>query len=174
MYYIKYLVFIITFFLLQNSILHAEKIVYLNIEKIMKTSKAGKSIIKRINQTNEENLKKFKKIEEDLKNDEQDLIAKKNILSEEEFKKKFDLLKKKINDYKILRQNSIQDITTKRRNASSEFFKKINPILGKYAADNDISFILQKKNIIMGKTELDITDDVLKIIDKEVSKIKFE
>jgi len=174
MYYIKYLVFIITFFLLQNSILHAEKIVYLNMEKIMKTSKAGKSIIKKINQTNEANLKKFKKIEEDLKNDEQDLIAKKNILSEEEFKKKFDLLKKKINDYRVLRQNSIQDITTKRRNASSEFFKKINPILGKYATENDISFILQKKNIIMGKTELDITDDVLKIIDKEVSKIKFE
>jgi len=174
MYYIKYLILIIAFVLLQNSNLLAEKIVYLNIEKIMKTSKAGKSIIKKINQTNEANLKKFKKIEEDLKNDEQDLIAKKNILSEEEFKKKFDLLKKKINDYRILRQNSIQDITTKRRNASSEFFKKINPILGKYATENDISFILQKKNIIMGKTELDITDDVLKIIDKEVSKIKFE
>ena len=173
MYYIKYLAFIICFFFIQSSYLFAEKIVYLNIEKIMKTSKAGKSIIDKINQTNEENLKKFKKIEEDLKNDEQDLIAKKNILSEEEFKKKFDLLKKKINDYKILRQNSIQDITTKRRNASSEFFKKINPILGKYAADNNISFILQKKNIIMGKTELDITDDVLTIIDKEVSKIKF-
>ncbi len=174
MYYIKYLVLVIAFVLLQNSNLLAEKIVYLNIEKIMKTSKAGKSIIKKINQTNEANLKKFKKIEEDLKNDEQDLIAKKNILSEEEFKKKFDLLKKKINDYRVLRQNSIQDITTKRRNASSEFFKKINPILGKYATENDISFILQKKNIIMGKTELDITDGVLKIIDKEVSKIKFE
>ena len=140
----------------------------------MKTSKAGKSIIKKINETNEENLKRFKKIEEDLKNDEQDLIAKKNILSEDEFKKKFDLLKKKINDYKVLRQNSIQEITTKRRNASSQFFKKINPILGKYATDNEINFILQKKNIIMGKTELDITDDILKIIDKEVSKIKFE
>mgnify|MGYP001372631436 FL=1 len=174
MYYIKYLVLVIIFILLQNSNLFAEKIVYLNIEKIMKTSKAGKSIIKKINQTNEDNLKKLKKIEENLKNDEQDLISKKNILNEEEFKKKFDLLKKKINDYKILRQNSIQDITSKRRKASSEFFKKINPILGKYATENDISFILQKKNIIMGKTELDITDDVLKIIDKEVSKIKFE
>ena len=174
MYYIKYLVLVIIFILLQNSNLFAEKIVYLNIEKIMKQSKAGKSIIKKINQTNEDNLKKFKKIEENLKNDEQDLISKKNILNEEEFKKKFDLLKKKINDYKILRQNSIQDITSKRRKASSEFFKKINPILGKYATENDISFILQKKNIIMGKTELDITDDVLKIIDKEVSKIKFE
>ena len=105
MYYIKYLTFIVVFFLLQNSNLLAEKIVYLNIEKIMKTSKAGNSIIKKINETNEVNLKKFKKIEENLKKDEQDLIAKKNILNEEEFKKKFDLLKKKINDYKILRQN---------------------------------------------------------------------
>ena len=174
MNYIKYLTFIIFFFFLQNPHSLAEKIVYLNMEIIMKTSKVGKSIIKKINETNEKNLSKFKKIEEDLKNDEQDLITKKNILSEEEFKKKFDLLKKKINDYRILRQNSIQDITTKRRKASSEFFKKINPILGKYATENDISFILQKKNIIMGKTELDITDDVLKIIDKEVSKIKFE
>ena len=40
--------------------------------------------------------------------------------------------------------------------------------------DNEISFILQKKNIIMGKTELDITDDILKIVDNEISKINFE
>ena len=51
MYYIKYLTFIIAFFLLQNSSLLAEKIVYLNMEKIMKTSKAGKSIILKINET---------------------------------------------------------------------------------------------------------------------------
>tara|TARA_B100000965_G_scaffold327117_1_gene289806 strand:+ start:2344 stop:2868 length:525 start_codon:yes stop_codon:yes gene_type:complete len=174
MYYIKFLTILIFFFILQSTNLFAEKIVYLNIEKIMKESKAGKSIINEINETNKKNLKKFKKIEEELKNDEQDLIAKKNILNEEEFKKKFNLLKKKIDDYKSLRQGSIQDITIKRRNASAEFFKKINPILGKYASDNDISFILQKKNIIMGKTELDITDDILKIVDNEVSKIKFE
>ena len=77
MQYLKYLTIIISLYLLQSSNLLAEKIVYLNIEKIMKTSKAGQSIIKKINETNQKNLKKFKKIEEDLKNDEQDLIAKK-------------------------------------------------------------------------------------------------
>ena len=51
MYYIKYLAIIIAFLLLQSPKLLAEKIVYLNIEKIMKTSKAGKSIIKKINET---------------------------------------------------------------------------------------------------------------------------
>tara|TARA_B100000686_G_C16453788_1_gene793488 strand:- start:251 stop:775 length:525 start_codon:yes stop_codon:yes gene_type:complete len=174
MFNIKYFIIIVFILIFQSATALAEKIVYLNIEKIMKTSKAGKSIIEKINKKNAENLEKFKKIEEELKKNEKDLISKKNILSEEEFAKKFNELKKKINDYRMSRQNTIDDITNKRIKASTEFFKKINPILGKYASENNISFILRKKNIIMGKTNLDITDDVLKIIDKEVSKINFE
>jgi len=174
MLYIKYLIIIVILLLNQNTNAYADKIVYLNMEKIMKQSKAGKFIIEKINKSNETNLKKFSKIEEDLKKEEVDLIKKKNVLSAEEFQKKFNSLKKKINDYRTLRQSIIQDITKKRLNASQQFFSKINPILTEYASKNDISFIFQKKNIIMGKTELDITDDILKIVDKEVSKIKFD
>ncbi len=65
MYYIKSLSFFFIFFILLSSDLFAEKVVYLNIEKIMKTSKAGKALINKINETNQKNLKKFKKIEED-------------------------------------------------------------------------------------------------------------
>ena len=32
----------------------------------------------------------------------------------------------------------------------------------------------QKKNIIMGKKELDITLDILKIVDEKIKKIKFD
>ena len=32
--------------------------------------------------------------------------------------------------------------------------------------------IIQKKNIIMGKTDLDITDVILKIVDKKINKLK--
>ena len=96
MYHIKYLIFFIIFFSLQISSSLAEKIVYIDIEKIMKESKAGKSIIEKINKTNEKNIKEFKKIEENLKKDEKDLIGKKNVLSEEEFEKKFNSLKKKL------------------------------------------------------------------------------
>ena len=67
MHHIKYLIFFIIFFSLQISSSLAEKIVYIDIEKIMKESKAGKSIIEKINKTNEKNIKEFKKIEENLK-----------------------------------------------------------------------------------------------------------
>ena len=85
-----------------------------------------------------------------------------------------DNLKKKISEYRSKRQNIIQESTKKRVQASAEFSQKIKPILGDYAAKNNISIIVQKKNIIMGKKELDITDDVLKIVDEKITKIKFD
>ena len=152
----------------------AEQIVYINMEKIMKESKAGKQIINQISKANEKNINKFKEIEEDLKNQEQGLISKKNVISETEFQKKLDGLKKEISEYRSKRQNIIQETTKKRLQASAQFSNQIKPILGDYAAENNISIIVQKKNIIMGKKELDITSDILKIVDEKISKIKFD
>ena len=170
----KLLIFIFLLLLFNISKINAEQIVYINMEKIMKQSKAGKHIIDEISKTNEKNINKFKKIEEDLKKQEQDLISKKNVISQNEFQTKLDNLKKKISEYRSKRQNIIQESTKKRVQASAEFSQKIKPILGDYAAKNNISIIVQKKNIIMGKKELDITDDVLKIVDEKITKIKFD
>ena len=57
---------------------------------------------------------------------------------------------------------------------TNKLLKQINPILVKFSEDNSISFILQKKDLIIGKTEFDITDKVIKIVNKEVSKFKIE
>ncbi len=171
---LKLLTIIFFIFIFNISEIYAEKIVYINMEKIMKQSKAGKQIIDKISKSNEKNLSRFKKIEEDLKNQEQDLISKKNVISENEFQTKLENLKKKISEYRAKRQNTIQESTKKRVQASAEFSQKIKPILGDYAAENNISIIVQKKNIIMGKKELDITADILKIVDEKIAKIKFD
>ena len=170
----KLIIFLFILLLFNISKINAEQIVYINMEKIMKQSKAGKHIIDKISKSNEKNINKFKKIEEDLKKQEQDLISKKNVMSQNEFQTKLDDLKKKISEYRSKRQNIIQESTKKRVQASAEFSQKIKPILGDYAAKNNISIIVQKKNIIMGKKELDITDDVLKIVDEKITKIKFD
>ena len=172
----KYKLLLIIFLLsiLSYEKTNAEQIVYINMEKIMKASKAGKQIIEKIAKSNEMNVSKFKKIEEDLIKQEQDLVSKKNVLSENEFKTKLENLKKKISEYRTKRQNVIQESTKKRVQASAEFSQKIKPILGDYAAENNISIIVQKKNIIMGKKELDITADILKIVDEKIAKIKFD
>ena len=166
------IIFSIFITLLFHTNVKAVTLVYIDMDKIMQKSKAGKSVVENINKTNESNIKKFKKIEEEIRSEEKDLIAKKNVLSEEEFSKGLTSLRKKIEDYREVRQKAIDEITKKRINASADFAQKIKPILGNYAKEKNIDMVVQKKNIIMGKSELDITDEILKIVDKEISKLK--
>ncbi len=168
--FLPIIIILLTFINFSNVL--AETIVYINMDKIMQVSKAGKSVIDKLNKTNEANIKKFKKIENELKKDENDLIAKRNVLDKDEFEKKLSSLRSKINDYRIERQKAIDDVTKKRISASADFAQKIKPILAEYAKENSIDMVIQKKNIIMGKSELDITNDILKIVDSKISKLE--
>ena len=107
-----------------------------------------------------------------INTDNLSLITKKNVISTEEFNKKLEALSKEINNYRTLRQEAIDVSTKSRLNASADFAEKIKPILAEYAAEKNIDMIIQKKNIIMGKTDLDITDEILKIVDKKINKLK--
>ena len=170
----KYLLsfILILFFSVNISLAFAEKIVYIDMDKIMQISKAGKNAISKINDQKKKDVSKFQKIEKELKSREQDLITKKNVISAEEFNKKLETLTKEINNYRTLRQEAIDLSTKSRLNASADFAEKIKPILADYASENNIDMIIQKKNIIMGKTDLDITDVILKIVDKKINKLK--
>ena len=154
------------------SLAFAEKIVYIDMDKIMQISKAGKNAISKINDQKKKDVSKFQKIEKELKSREEDLITKKNVISADEFNKKLENLSKEINNYRTLRQQAIDLSTKSRLNASADFAEKIKPILADYASENNIDMIIQKKNIIMGKTDLDITNEILKIVDKKINKLK--
>ncbi len=68
----------------------------------------------------------------------------------------------------------INDIQQKRIKYLSIFAKKINPILSDYSKKNSISMIIDKKNIVVGKGDLDITSEILKIVDNEITKIEIK
>ena len=163
---------IILFFSMYIRLAYAEKIVYIDMDRIMQISKAGKNAISKINDQKKKDVSKFQKIEKELKSKEEDLITKKNVISAEEFNKKLENLSKEINNYRTLRQEAIDLSTKSRLNASADFAEKIKPILADYASENNIDMIIQKKNIIMGKTDLDITNEILKIVDKKINKLK--
>ena len=55
--------------------------------------------------------------------------------------------------------------------ARGEFYNYLTPILESYAKENSISIILKKENILIGKTNLDISQNILEIFKKKVKKI---
>ena len=162
------------FFLIIFTFSYAEeqKIVYLNVDKIMQQSIAGKSIKKQLENIYNKNLEKFKKSDEILKNKEKKLIAQKNILSQEDFQKELSSLRKEIINFQKEQVKARDDINKLRIGATNKLISQLSPILQEYAKKNSVSLILQKKNIVMGKKEIEITDEILEITNKEIKNIK--
>jgi outer membrane protein len=152
---------------------HGEiKIAYFDLDFVMLKSKAGISISKQISNIKKNNIAKLNKTEKDLNAKDKKLISQKNILSKEDFAKQVKNLRKEALEYQNLRQKLIKDSNDQLIKAKSEFVIKLQPILTKYSQNNDLSLILQKKMVVIGKTELDITKDILELANKEIKEIK--
>ena len=74
----KRLISILLFIFVSNPVFSSEKIVYLDVEKIMQESIAGKSIISQLKKKREISISKFKKKEKDIVDKEKKLISQKN------------------------------------------------------------------------------------------------
>ncbi len=142
------------------------------MDLLISKSLAGKSINNQIKSQNKNNLEKFKKIESDIKNEDEDISNKKNILSEDEYKKLVSQLNKKIKNYRVMVSENVDKNNKLKISATKKLIKKLNPILSDYSEKNSISIILQKRDIIIGKNSLNITDDIIKILDENVKEIK--
>ena len=170
----KYLVkiFVVTFLLLIYTHASAEqKVAYLDMKFILNKSNAGKGAQDFLQKSFKENQKTFLDEENALKKEESDLLAQKTILTKEEYQKKSDNLRKKVIDYQSQRRTSLEKITTQRAEARQKLLKKLDPIMKTYIEENDISLIIDRKNVLMGNTNLDITNTIVEKLNKELPSL---
>ena len=168
------LLLIFFIFFSKISLSHEKSIVYIDLNKIMSNSIAGKSITSQLENNHKKNILKFKNIEEELKKEEAEIISQKNVITKEEFEKKIIDLRDKANKFRKERNDNINNLNNQRLEATSKMITLVRPILSEFSDKNSISLIIDKKNIIIGKTLLDITDDILKIIDEKIGKIQLD
>jgi len=172
----KTLKILILFFIIVNinSVKANEGIFYIDMDFIMNNSLAGKSITDQLKKINKSNLDSFKKTEKNLKLEESKIFAQKNVLEENEYEKKVNLFMKKVSNFKSLRNKKNSELTQKRIEAQNLLINALTPVLANYSKENSISIIIRKKNIIIGKSELDITKIVQKLIDKKLQNINIK
>ena len=144
------------------------------MDKVISTSKSGISILKQLNDLKNKNSKFLKEEEKKFKEKEVKLISQKNILSKTDFKNKVDELKSEITNYNTNRNKMIEDFNKLKVDNTNNLLRLINPILIDFSNDKEISIILQKKDLVVAKTELDITDEIIKIINTEVKEFKIK
>ena len=171
----KYIVkiIVITYLIFGTTNAFAEdKVVYIDMNKILTDSKVGIFVEKELTKSHEAKLDNFNKTEEELKKEEIDLISKRNVMAREEFDKNVKILNEKAQEYQAQRRQWFDDISQKRNKARTEVLKSLDPIMTDYFEKNNISLILYKRNIAIGISELDVTDKIIDELNKKLPSIK--
>ena len=165
--------FIFIFFWNINLSYANENIFYIDINYILENSIVGKSINTQIKKIQNKKNENFKIEEKKLIEKEKKLISQKNILDEKQFKIELDKHKKNLSDYRNQKKAFIDNLNKKKTDYLKIVLNSLNPIISKYVEENEISLVLQKKNIIVAKKELDITIKILELLDNKLKKIEF-
>ena len=166
-------VFVFFYFLFLTSNIYANEISFINLNKIMNESIVGQYINNKIKIEKNKILEEFKNTEKTLKDNENKILSQKNLLKIEEYNKKVANLKNDVANYNSQRKKILSQFKIKHNKVSQEVISQINIILTEYMKDKSISLIIRKKDIIVAKTELDITDEIIVLLDKKIKEIKF-
>ena len=163
-------ILLILFLLILSQVqLKAEvSIAFLNIEKVLNNSKKGSEIIKKLEVLKNNNSNIFEKKRETIKKKEDNILQQKNILSENEFEKKIITLKKEVDEFNKERNSLILEFEKTKKKEIDEFLKLITPLIQKYVSENSVSIVLNQKNIFIGNTKYDITQNIIEIVDKNL------
>ena len=164
----KIFFFFIFFFLSINLVISSEPIAYIDMDFIIKNSEIGKKTLDSIKILNDKNINELKKKEKILKDLESNIISKKNIISKENYDKEVLMFKEKANKFKEDQSKMVDDFNNYKKKELDGILSKISPIINAYMEKKSVKILLDSKNILIGRSNLNLTNEVLKEINEKI------
>ena len=168
MFNIKIILKIIFLFFLSSNVFAENKVGYVDLEFILSNTNAGKILFEKLELDETKKIKELKLKEENLKNEENKILASKNIISEDTLRINIDNFKKKLQNYKGIKKTELDNLKKIRNDEILKFLNEINPIIKQYMTDNQISIIIDKKNIYIADKKFDFTNNLIELINKKI------
>ena len=157
---------IIFIFFFINKSYSSEKIAFIDLNYVYANSNVGKKIINESKKKQSIINKEFKEFQKKLDEEKESLLAQKNVLAEEELKKKLQQLETNLKNYNEILTKKNKELADFQQKHKNEFVKTLNKTLEIYSKENSISMILRKEHLLIGKNNLDVTKDILELFNK--------
>ena len=159
--------------MLSSSVLSNENIPvkYIDLNFIVNNSIVGKKIKDFIIKEKAKLEKEHNNIEKKLLSKKDEILSKKNILSEQDFKKEADAHQKKVKEYEIKKKQDFDDMSKKNLELTKNFMVKVDKLVIDYAKNNSIDLLLKKDALIVSNSKLDVTKAILVEVDKNIKKM---
>jgi len=161
--------FILIFYISSTTFsISAEKTVFLDIDFVLNNSDYGKSIYSRLDELNKKNFDNLVKMEKELEKKKKSIDASKNISTKENLDQQISLFNQEVKNFRSEKSKILKNFELKKKNEIDNFLVKVNPIVQDYMKANSISIVLPKNQIFMGNVDMDITNDIIELVNKIV------
>ena len=165
--------FLSQFFLSSSFAEYPETIIgVIDLNYILSESKAAKNAAEQIEEI-------AIKIEEEVKEEDQSLIDEQNELIESQqimapaaFDEKRKEYEKKVQNYNIARQEKLLSIDFLVSDSRNNVLNALKPILENLSNEKGITILLEKNSVLLNAENMDITEEALKILNKELPKLE--
>ena len=79
-----------------------------------------------------------------------------------------------MNDLQKERSSLLESVAKQRAKAKAELLKNLQPIMKDYMKEKQIKMVIDKKSILLGDSNLDITKDIISKLNDKLKKIKLD
>ena len=165
----NYFYFFFIFFLISSNFsAFASNVAFIDLDLVLQKTDYGKKVYQRIENVKTNNNEKILDEQKKLKLIEESILSKKNIISNIEFDSLISEYNQKLNNFNLLKKNINEEYYLLQQNEIKEFFTKINPLIERYLNDHSFDILLNSQNVIIGKENLDITNEIIMIVNQKI------
>tara|TARA_B100001063_G_scaffold14127_2_gene10964 strand:+ start:1489 stop:2013 length:525 start_codon:yes stop_codon:yes gene_type:complete len=147
---------------------------YLDFKLILNQSDAGKKAQSFLKNKLDKGIKNLKEKEKKIQQEEKKIIEQKKIIAPEEYKKKVTELRSKVSSLQKERNTLLDSVAKQRTRARNELLKNLNPIIQEYMNQKKIRMVVDKKSLLLADTNLDITKDIMSLLNKKLKSINLK
>ena len=144
----------------------------LDLNKVLLDAKAAKKAAEEIDKIAKDIEEELISLEENMIKEQNKLVEAQSIMAPEAFELKRKEYENKVQNYNIERQNKLISVDKLVESSRNVILDKLKPILEEISEDKGITVILEKGTVLLNAETMDITDEVIKTLNKELPKIE--
>jgi Skp family chaperone for outer membrane proteins len=169
--FLAYILIITPCFGNENNLL---TVAVIDIQYILNNSVAAKAARSQLSKKQNEWQTEISKKEEDLNKLNQELSKQQSVLSQEAFDEKFRSFSNRVSDVQREFQVKKTSIDQAEIDATTKIGEIINTIVIEIAEKRNLSMVLHSTSTIFYKSNLDITEEVLNILNQKLKQVELK
>ena len=156
------------------SIKDSVKIAVIDMQKILNESVAYQGVVEQFENIRRKHRNKMTKLEDEIRDSENNLFKQKNIISKESYAEKVQELSKRINEIKAQKNNDVKKFEVSFEKATNKIQKALIDVLSSMASNMNLDLVMAKSQVLLVGNNIDLTDIAVKELNKVLPKVKLD